>query len=247
MPTTRTPIHRRQIRQLGPEAIEAWAACDYRALHIALGLSPAHASPLPYEIHVNGVADDDFDQHRGDTIGPGPFSRSLKKAVKLQRQLLRVAGYPRDARRAIEENLAKAVRDRDLAREAITRPAARSVLTATRRHGRSGWRPAKAGSLTTARTLIGLPRCRRLQREKAPARERYGRDAIIGLTDQQLAAVMERARVLPPSARPEYLQLIANELKIRDGDVAEAADRAVRLLLECRGDNPNVRKPVMHL
>jgi hypothetical protein len=109
-------------RQLSPEVIAAWMACDYRALHSALGLSPAHVSPLPYEITVLGVSDDDFDQHRGDTIGPGPFSRSLKKAVKLQRQLFRVAGYPRDARRALEENLANATRDRDLAREQIAHP-----------------------------------------------------------------------------------------------------------------------------
>jgi hypothetical protein len=77
---------------------------------------------LPYEISICGVTDDDFDSYRASVRGDGPWSRSLKKAVMLQRQLLKVAGYPREARRALEENLAEAIRDRDIAREEIIHP-----------------------------------------------------------------------------------------------------------------------------
>jgi hypothetical protein len=77
---------------------------------------------LPYEISVCGVTDDEFDSYRASVRGDGPWSRSLKNAVMLQRQLLRVAGYPREARRALEENLAEAIRDRDIARKEITQP-----------------------------------------------------------------------------------------------------------------------------
>jgi hypothetical protein len=56
---------------------------------------------------------------------------------------------------------------------------------------------------------------------------------MIALTDTQLSAVMERAKGLPIEARSDFLQLVADQLKIKDVDVVDAADRAVRFLLEC--------------
>jgi hypothetical protein len=60
---------------------------------------------------------------------------------------------------------------------------------------------------------------------------------------------MQAARGLPVGARNDFLQLVADQLKVKDINVADAADQAVRLLLERagRGDNPNARKPVLHL
>jgi hypothetical protein len=70
---------------------------------------------------------------------------------------------------------------------------------------------------------------------------------MIALTDAQLSTVMQAARGLPVEARSNFLQLVADQLKVKDVDVADAADRAVRLLLERRGNNPNHAKPVLHL
>jgi hypothetical protein len=128
MPTTRKPVNRRRTRQLSPEAIAAWCACDYRALHCALGLKPMEASPLPYEISILGVDDSDFDQMRASVRGDGPWSRSLKRAVRLRRQLIKVAGYPSEARRVLEENLAEAIRNFDIARNDIGNPTRQARL-----------------------------------------------------------------------------------------------------------------------
>jgi hypothetical protein len=95
-------------RQLTLEAIAAWKAADFHALHRALGLGPADASPLPYEITALGVSDDDdFNSHRASARGDGPWKRSLKQAATWQRQLLHIAGWP-DCRKDYEENLADA-------------------------------------------------------------------------------------------------------------------------------------------
>jgi hypothetical protein len=109
MGTARRPINRGFRRQLTPEAIAAWEASDFQALHRALGLSPADASPLPCEITALGVDDDDGDpdSERTNLRGDGPWKRSLKRAVAWQRQLLRIAGWP-DCRQEYEKNLADA-------------------------------------------------------------------------------------------------------------------------------------------
>ena len=103
MPTNRTPVNRRRIRQLSPEVIATWTACDFHALHRALGLGPADSSPLPYEVTALGVGDDDdLPLEPNHPRSNGPWARSLKTAVTLQRQLLRIAGWP-DCRKAYEE------------------------------------------------------------------------------------------------------------------------------------------------
>jgi hypothetical protein len=59
---------------------------------------------------------------------------------------------------------------------------------------------------------------------------------------------MERARALSPGdVRSEYLELVSAQLKIRDRDVADAADRAVKFLLERISDHTDTRKPTPYL
>jgi len=122
MPTNRTPVNRRRIRQLSPEVIAAWTACDFHALHRALGLGPADSSPLPYEVTALGVGDDDdLPLEPNHPRSNGPWARSLKTAVTLQRQLLRIAGWP-DCRKAYEENLAEAQKWADYCRDLVEHP-----------------------------------------------------------------------------------------------------------------------------
>ena len=44
--------------RITPDVIAAWHACDYNALHIALGLRVWEASPLPDSIIEIGVGED---------------------------------------------------------------------------------------------------------------------------------------------------------------------------------------------
>jgi hypothetical protein len=96
--TKRRPIARRRARRINQEAIEAWKACDYTRLQQALGLHPAHCSPLPLEVTALGVSQDLEPQ------GKGIRNNSLLAAQDLQRELLELAGWP-DCRAAYEENL----------------------------------------------------------------------------------------------------------------------------------------------
>jgi hypothetical protein len=123
MTTNRKPVNRSRTRQISPEAIAAWEVADFHALHRALGLGPADASPLPYEITALGVYDDDGDDdsERANIRGDGPWKRSLKPAVRLQRQLLKIAGWP-DCRKEYEENLASDERWLDYCRELVEHP-----------------------------------------------------------------------------------------------------------------------------
>lgn len=124
MPTNRTRIARRQNRrQITPEVIAAWEAADYHALHAALGLDPWDASPLPEEITALGVPDDDeVNAYRASVRGEnGHWAQSLKPAVMLQRQLLKIAGWP-DCRKAYEENLEEAERTAAYCRELVEHP-----------------------------------------------------------------------------------------------------------------------------
>jgi hypothetical protein len=101
--------NRRTIRRGGkqgritPEAIAAWQAADFTALHRALGLKPWEPSPLPAEITALGCSQDE------GPIGDSTrfWNGALPKAQALQRQLLEVAGWP-DCREAYKENLRRA-------------------------------------------------------------------------------------------------------------------------------------------
>jgi hypothetical protein len=52
----------------------------------------------------------------------------------------------------------------------------------------------------------------------------------ISFTSAQLDKVMLAARSLPMESRDEFLRLIAEQLKLRDIDVVDAIDRALRYL-----------------
>jgi len=121
MVTNRKPVNRSRTRQLTPEAIAAWEAADYLALHRALDLAPWDASPLPYEITALGVDDDDVDSAHANVRGDGPWKRSLEPAIKLQRQLLKIAGWP-DCRKEYEENLESDQGWLDYCRELVEHP-----------------------------------------------------------------------------------------------------------------------------
>jgi len=54
----------------------------------------------------------------------------------------------------------------------------------------------------------------------------------LGFFDHQLQAVMAAASVLRVEDRAEFLELISSQLKIRDLDVEDATDRALRFFQE---------------
>jgi len=86
------PVKRRnakaRLHRITAEAVEAFEAGDYMALHNALGLAPWEASPLPASITVLGV----------DPNGPKQWSDSQvnietwAQAVELQRELQAATG-----------------------------------------------------------------------------------------------------------------------------------------------------------
>jgi hypothetical protein len=118
MSTNRTRIRRPpKSPRLTPEAIAAWRACDQEALDCALGLKPWERTPLPREITALGVSEDC--PPNPDSIYP--FDHSWHKAIKLQRELLKVAGWP-DCREAYEKNLRDAVEWERYIRECIAHP-----------------------------------------------------------------------------------------------------------------------------
>src|SRR6516225_6611684 len=73
MPTNRTPIGRKSVLKITPEAIGAWKRADFDALHRLLGLAPWEASPLPYEITALGCSENDL------PVEPG--SRDWEKSI----------------------------------------------------------------------------------------------------------------------------------------------------------------------
>jgi hypothetical protein len=52
----------------------------------------------------------------------------------------------------------------------------------------------------------------------------------VSFTSAQLDKVMTAARSLPIESRDAFLRLIADQLKVRDVDVVDAIDRALRYL-----------------
>ncbi len=53
---------------------------------------------------------------------------------------------------------------------------------------------------------------------------------MLSLSDRQLDAVMAAARSIRVQDRDKFLRLIAQQLKVKDVDVQDATDRAVRYL-----------------
>jgi hypothetical protein len=108
MPTNRRPLRRDRKARITPEAITAWLACDWRALHRALGIDVFGPSPLPMEIGPFGVSED---------FPPDPKSgrcwdQEYLAMIALQRELLAVAGWP-NCREVYKKHLAEAIEDRD--------------------------------------------------------------------------------------------------------------------------------------
>src|SRR5689334_2775915 len=99
------PIKRRRAKErehrITPEVIAAWEAADFSALHAALDLKPWEASPLPREITALGVSQSDV---ADPTRWADLWNESITQAVELQRQLLKLAGWP-DCREEYEKNL----------------------------------------------------------------------------------------------------------------------------------------------
>jgi hypothetical protein len=103
MTTKRRTLYRGGRSRISPEVIASWQAADYSALHAALDLTPWNFSPLPTEVISLGV-------HQGD---PPDYldahqRQDWRKAQAMQRQLLKVAGWP-DCRQTYRDNLAEAL------------------------------------------------------------------------------------------------------------------------------------------
>jgi len=86
------PVKRRNAKarphRITPEAVEAFRAGDYMALHHALGLAPWEASPLPASITPLGVDPNGPKQWRDGQDNIETWSQ----AVELQRELQAAAG-----------------------------------------------------------------------------------------------------------------------------------------------------------
>jgi hypothetical protein len=87
------PVKRRLAKgrehRITPEAIAAFEAGDYGALHRALGLRPWEASPLPLSVTSLGV-----DQDVPPDPHPVGWAQSVPQAQELQRLLMAAAGHP---------------------------------------------------------------------------------------------------------------------------------------------------------
>lgn len=117
MPSNRTRV-RRPPRgpRISPEVVAAWQAGDDRALSCALGLAPWDTSPMPLEITGLGCSETEPPRAH-NTL----HDQSYTRAIKMQRLLLSVAGWP-DCRAAYEENLRDAESWRDYCKELIAHP-----------------------------------------------------------------------------------------------------------------------------
>jgi hypothetical protein len=104
------------MRLITPEVIEAWRNADYMALHIALNLDPWERSPLPIEVTALGIDEDYLDPEDRENY------KSDLKALKLQKELLAIAGWPEGARREYENNLREAEEWETYCRELVARP-----------------------------------------------------------------------------------------------------------------------------
>ena len=135
-----------------PATIAAWQACDWAALHCALGLAPYEASPLPVEITPLGVS-----EHRAPDPGSNRLGdASYAKALALQRALIACAGWP-DCRGVYEKNLADAKEMRDYYQELVDYPG-RGPYGERLDKRRADLKEAKAEVAYRRRLLAELPR-----------------------------------------------------------------------------------------
>ena len=84
------PVKRRTAKgrahRITPEAVEAFKAGDFLALHQALGLKPWEVSPLPLNIEPLGC-----DQTSREGEQPSGWFASWEQAQELQRLLMKAA------------------------------------------------------------------------------------------------------------------------------------------------------------
>jgi hypothetical protein len=119
MTTNRTPINRPPLGRITPEVIEAWHACDEPTLGALLHLKVWQRSPLPApEISGYGSSEDSRIE---DEWG--------RQSLELQRELLRVAGWPRGCRAVYETKLRKAREWAAYNRKLVRNPALAGIGT----------------------------------------------------------------------------------------------------------------------
>ncbi len=90
MPTKRRRTIRSTKGRITAEAVEAFEAGDFHALHSALGLGPWEPSPLPESIEPLGVDPDNPPRADGTC-----WAEAWPKVVELQRELQAAAGKTR--------------------------------------------------------------------------------------------------------------------------------------------------------
>ena len=73
-----------RLFQISPEAIAAYKAGDFHALHRALDLRAWEISPLPIEVSALGVDPDDPPDDRNGSA----WAASWRQAMELQRRLI---------------------------------------------------------------------------------------------------------------------------------------------------------------
>ena len=131
------------------EVIEAWRSCNFDTLHKALDLRPWERSPLPREVSSLGCSE-------GEESDSGPSHESWHQAIELQRELIKIAGWP-DCRAAFEENLRDAQSRVAYAQELVDHPE-RGGLGADDEKGRrkEGLAQAKANLQWREDLLAGL-------------------------------------------------------------------------------------------
>ena len=137
------------------EVIEAWRSCNFDTLHKALDLRPWERSPLPREVSSLGCSE-------GEESDSGPSHESWHQAIELQRELIKIAGWP-DCRAAFEENLRDAQSRVAYAQELVDHPerGVRARLHRTAREGAPQGGPSPGqGEPAMARGPAGRARYR---------------------------------------------------------------------------------------
>ena len=89
-----------RLFEISPEAIAAYEAGDFHALHRALDLRTWEISPLPIEVSALGVDPDD----RPDDRDGSPWAASWRQAMELQRRLSEAVELHRQLIEAAEQS-----------------------------------------------------------------------------------------------------------------------------------------------